>query len=101
MEKKKYIKEQNTAKYHRTKMQKELILQKMRDRGCRITSQREMLLDVILEEESNPSGSDVRIMDRNGSFGNFVPTAILSDPIFASMCDLSKGWVCMIYMSSI
>jgi len=57
--------------------------------------------DVILEEESNPSGSDVRIMDRNGSFGNFVPTAILSDPIFASMCDLSKGWVCMIYMSSI
>lgn len=31
--------------------QKELIIQKMKDSGCRITKQRLMLLDIILEEE--------------------------------------------------
>lgn len=46
------IKEEKvTAKYHRTKMQKDIILQKMRERGCRITKQRQMLLDVILQED--------------------------------------------------
>ncbi len=39
------------ANYHRTKMQKEIVIQKMRERGCRITKQRKMLLDVILQEE--------------------------------------------------
>ena len=37
--------------YHRTKMQKEMVLQQLRERGCRITKQRQMLLDVILQEE--------------------------------------------------
>lgn len=32
-------------------MQKELIIQKLREQGCRITRQREMLLDIILEED--------------------------------------------------
>ena len=32
-------------------MQKELILQKLREKGCRITKQRRMLLDVILQED--------------------------------------------------
>ena len=32
-------------------MQKELVLQKLRERGCRITKHRRMLLDVILQEE--------------------------------------------------
>lgn len=32
-------------------MQKELILQKLKERGCRITKQRQVLLDVILQEE--------------------------------------------------
>ena len=32
-------------------MQKELVLQKLREKGCRITKQRRMLLDVILQEE--------------------------------------------------
>ncbi len=32
-------------------MQKELIIQKLRERGCRITKQRLMLLDIILEED--------------------------------------------------
>ena len=32
-------------------MQKEMVLQKLKERGCRITKQRQMLLDVILQEE--------------------------------------------------
>lgn len=35
----------------RTQMQKEMIVQSLRERGCRITKQRLMLLDIILEEE--------------------------------------------------
>ena len=31
-------------------MQKENIIQKLKERGCRITKQRLMLLDIILEE---------------------------------------------------
>lgn len=34
-----------------TNMQKDIIVQKLRDRGCRITRQRLMLLDIILEED--------------------------------------------------
>lgn len=37
--------------YERTQMQKEMILQKLREEGCRITKQRKMLLDIILEED--------------------------------------------------
>ena len=36
--------------YHRTKMQKEMIFQKLKERGCRITKQRQILLDIILQE---------------------------------------------------
>ena len=32
-------------------MQKELVIQKLREKGCRITKQRLMLLDIILEED--------------------------------------------------
>ena len=32
-------------------MQRELVIQKLRDRGCRITKQRLALLDIILKEE--------------------------------------------------
>ena len=38
-------------KYERTRMQKENIIQKLKERGCRITKQRLMLLDIILEED--------------------------------------------------
>ena len=31
--------------------QKEIIVQKLRERGCRITKQRLILLDIILEDE--------------------------------------------------
>lgn len=36
--------------YYRTQMQKEIIIEKLREKGCRITKQRRMLLDIILEE---------------------------------------------------
>lgn len=39
------------ANYHRTKMQKEMVLQKLKENGCRITKQRKILLDIILQEE--------------------------------------------------
>lgn len=32
-------------------MQKEMILEKLREQGCRITKQRQILIDIILEEE--------------------------------------------------
>ncbi len=37
--------------YHRTQMQREMVLQKLKEKGCRITKQRLILLDIILEEE--------------------------------------------------
>lgn len=37
--------------YHRTQMQKEIILQQLKKEGFRITKQRKMLLDIILEED--------------------------------------------------
>ena len=40
-----------SANYHRTRMQREIVLQKLKERGCRITKQRQMLLDVILQQE--------------------------------------------------
>ena len=40
-----------TANYHRTQMQKEIVIQRLREQGCRITKQRLMLLDVILNED--------------------------------------------------
>lgn len=41
----------DSKKYHRTQMQKEMILQQLKEKGFRITKQRKMLLDVILEED--------------------------------------------------
>lgn len=40
-----------TEQFERTKMQKESVIQLLKERGCRITKQRLLLLDVILEEE--------------------------------------------------
>lgn len=37
--------------YLRTEMQKDMIIRKLREQGCRITKQRMILLDVILGEE--------------------------------------------------
>lgn len=35
----------------RTEMRKEMVIQRLRDRGCRITKQRKCLLDVILQDD--------------------------------------------------
>ena len=43
--------ENSDQNYQRTKMQKDMIIKRLREEGCRITKQRRMLLDVILEEE--------------------------------------------------
>ena len=40
----------NTVSYERSRMQKDMILQMLKKRGCRITKQRMMILDIILEE---------------------------------------------------
>ena len=42
---------QENEAYQRTKMQKDMILERLREQGCRITRQRQMILDIILEEE--------------------------------------------------
>ena len=42
---------QENEAYQRTKMQKDMILEKLREQGCRITRQRQLILDIILEEE--------------------------------------------------
>ena len=41
----------DTRSYQRTRMQRERILQKLKERGCRITKQRLTLIDIILEHE--------------------------------------------------
>lgn len=40
-----------TKTYRRGQMEKEIIVEKLKAKGCRITKQRLMLLDIILEEE--------------------------------------------------
>lgn len=37
--------------YRRTQMQRDLIIDKLKERGCRITKQRMTLIDIILESE--------------------------------------------------
>jgi Fur family ferric uptake transcriptional regulator len=37
--------------YQRTKMREEMIFRKLKERGCRITRQRQILLNIILKEE--------------------------------------------------
>lgn len=45
------IRMQEEPSYQGTQMQRELVIQRLRERGCRITKQRLMLLDIILGEE--------------------------------------------------
>ena len=41
--------EKRTGCYRHTQMQKDLIIEKLKERGLRITRQRRILLDIILE----------------------------------------------------
>lgn len=44
-------KKSDELKFQRTRMQKKSVLKTLKDKGCRITNQRKVLLDVILDEE--------------------------------------------------
>ena len=44
-------KRHETERYQRTQMQKELVIKQLKERGCRITKQRLLLLDIILEQD--------------------------------------------------
>ena len=50
--------EGNETSEMQTRMKKEFILQKLKEKGCRITKQRLLLLEVILEEECS-SGKEI------------------------------------------
>ncbi len=41
----------DTRSFRRTKMQKDMIIQRLKDIGCRITKQRILIIDIILENE--------------------------------------------------
>ena len=42
--------ENNQQKYERTQMQREIVIQRLKEQGCRITKQRMVLLDIIFNE---------------------------------------------------
>ena len=42
--------QENQQKYERTQMQRESVIQRLKEQGCRITKQRMVLLDIILNE---------------------------------------------------
>lgn len=42
---------QDRRSYHKSKMQKERIIEKLKESGCRITKQRLIILDIILQQE--------------------------------------------------
>lgn len=42
--------ENNQQKYEKTQMQREIVIQRLKEQGCRITKQRMVLLDIILNE---------------------------------------------------
>ncbi|MGO5540947.1 hypothetical protein ACTQWG_00190 [Blautia sp. HCP3S3_H10_1] len=39
---------ENHEAYQRTQMQKDMIIERLREQGCRITRQRQLILDTIL-----------------------------------------------------
>ena len=44
-------KKEDEVRFERSKMQKEILIERLKERGCRITKQRLVLLDIILSEE--------------------------------------------------
>ena len=53
--------------YQRTRMQKDVVIQELKKRGCRITKQRRMLLEVILENECSCVKKSIYNASRLGS----------------------------------
>lgn len=42
--------DENQQKYEKTQMQREIVIRRLKEQGCRITKQRMVLLDIILNE---------------------------------------------------
>lgn len=42
--------DENQQKYEKNQMQREIVIQRLKEQGCRITKQRLVLLDIILNE---------------------------------------------------
>ena len=42
--------DENQQKYEKTQIQREIVIQRLKEQGCRITKQRMALLDIILNE---------------------------------------------------
>lgn len=42
--------DEKQQKYEKTQMQREIVIQRLKEQGCRITKQRMVLLDIILNE---------------------------------------------------
>ena len=64
--------QENQQKYERTQMQREIVIQRLKEQGCRITKQRLILLDVILEGEC---GSCKEIYYRASKIDHSIGTA--------------------------
>ena len=43
--------DENQQKYEKTQMQRDIVIQRLKEQGCRITKQRLALIDIILENE--------------------------------------------------
>ena len=45
------VNKNDSQNYLRTEMQREIVIDRLKERGCRITKQRLILLDIILNED--------------------------------------------------
>ena len=51
---------ENQEAYQRTQMQKDMIFERLREQGCRITRQRQLILDIILLQGNLLQGAGER-----------------------------------------
>ncbi len=54
-----------------------------------------------INAEDNVSHSDVRLVDRDASYGFFVPRAVAEDAAFKAVCNVDANKICLVYMSNI
>lgn len=98
---------QDSLNYKRTEMQKEIVIQKLKQQGYRITKQRLMLLDIILEQQCSCCKEIYyRVSKLNSKIGistiyRMVNTleqigAISRENIYRVVCDCELGDACII-----
>ena len=87
---------ENQEAYQRTQMQKDMILERLREQGCRITRQRQLILDIILEEECSCCKEiyyKVQEKDRNIGPATIYRMVNMLEKIGATVCKLpSEVW---------